>query len=149
MSRYDLDNIFRDLSKINEMTNPVRNLNKSFVNCNERMGLSSVSRYPKQLDNFNSVNALIESVRPNHQNTDTDPQLINLRKRTENKYNIKSESVQIGDSYNINIHNSFDEITKSGDEVAKGILKRLLENNTVANILGVVVAALITCIFNI
>ncbi|HIF9291673.1 TPA: hypothetical protein ACX6Q0_003724 [Photobacterium damselae] len=142
MSRYDLDNIFRDLSKINEMTNPVRNCNKSFVNCNERMGLSSVSRYSKQLDNFNSVNDVIESVRPNNQNTDTDPQLINLRKRTVNKYNIKSESVQIGDNNTTNIQNPFDKITKSGD------IKRLLENNTVANILGVVVAALIAYIFN-
>ncbi|PSV09922.1 hypothetical protein [Photobacterium leiognathi] len=135
MGRYDIENIFRDLSKINEMTNPVRNFSKNFVNCNERMGLPSVSRYLKQLDHFH--------VEPGP-DRDTAPQLINLRETTVNKYNIKSESVQIGDNNTINIQNSLDQTTKSGDEVANGILKKLLENNIVASILGAVVTVVVT-----
>ncbi|WP_305404367.1 hypothetical protein [Photobacterium leiognathi] len=141
MSKYDIDNIFRDLSKINEMTNPVRHFSKSFVNCNERIELSSVSRYSKQLDHFH--------VKPDP-DRDTAPQLINRRGITVNKFDIKSESVQIGDH---NIQNNtytisqlIGKVAESDDEEAKSLLKNLIENNTVASILGAGVTALINSI---
>lgn len=67
-----------------------------------------------------------------------------------NTFNIGSiagEQVQVGNNnsqiVNISIQSLVEEVVKSGDPVAKGLLKNLFENATVANIIGAGASALI------
>lgn len=71
-------------------------------------------------------------------------------KQSQSTYNIGSISgnqVQIGESnhmlVNISITELIDKVAKSGDPQAKSILKQLLENSTVASIVGAGASALL------
>jgi hypothetical protein len=66
---------------------------------------------------------------------------------TINIGSIAGEQVQVGNNnsqtVNISVQSLIDEIAKSGDSGAKDLLKNLLENATVASILGAGASALI------
>ncbi|MEZ9340030.1 hypothetical protein AB4176_19345 [Vibrio splendidus] len=148
MSKYDVDKIFRNLSTVNEITESLKKFNKSFVNYDEFMGLSSVSRIESPLDKLNqSVESFhrgydaIESVKMKSTLTESilgpniaiDPDLIKPRGTiVKNIYKIDSKAVQIGDG---NTQTSVEQVASSNDE-GISIARRSLN----ITIIGVIVA---------
>lgn len=148
MSKYDVDKIFRNLSTVNEITESLEKFNKSFVNYDEFMGLSSVSRIESPLDKLNqSVESFhrgydsIESVKMKSTLTESilgpniaiDPDLIKPRGTiVKNIYKIDSKAVQIGDG---NTQTSVEQVASSNDE-GISIARRSLN----ITIIGVIVA---------
>ncbi|KII79764.1 hypothetical protein [Vibrio renipiscarius] len=151
MSKYDVDKIFRNLSTVNGMTESLEKLNKSFVNYDEFMGLSSVSRIESPLVELNqSVESFhrgydaIELVKmkstfpesilgPDKPNIAIDPDLIKPRGTiVKNIYKIDSKAFQIGDG---NTQASVEQVASSSDE-GISIARRSLN----ITIIGVIVA---------
>lgn len=66
---------------------------------------------------------------------------------TFNIGSISGEQLQVGNNntqaITINVQKLVEEVAKSNDDEAKGLLKKLLENSTVANVIGVAASAFI------
>lgn len=144
MSKYDADKIFRNLSGVNKIMEPMNKaiepmvrLNKNFVNYDEFLGISKLCGDALQPDR-EFIALECEPITP------TRGRIVNTT------YNIDSKNVQIGD-YNtqnvtINIQELVEAIAESNDNEAKSMLKSFLENNTVASVVGAGVSGLIALI---
>ncbi|MFP5497081.1 MAG: hypothetical protein ACLGJE_13155 [Gammaproteobacteria bacterium] len=81
------------------------------------------------------------------ENMTAKPHLPTAHSSTYHIGSISGEQIQVGNdnsqTVNISIQNLADAISKSGDPVAKSALRNLLENNTVASILGAGASALL------
>lgn len=81
------------------------------------------------------------------ENLTAQPHAINTQSSTVNIGSITSEHVQVGNnnslSVNISVQNLVESVAKSGDQEAKSALRKLLENSTVASIVGAGSAALL------
>ncbi len=74
------------------------------------------------------------------QNTTAQPHLPSQNKSTFNIGSVSGDNVQVGNNNTLSVHVSIQQlaehIAKSGDEEAKSTLKALLENSTVAGLIG-------------
>ncbi|MGF0337893.1 hypothetical protein [Ectopseudomonas toyotomiensis] len=81
------------------------------------------------------------------ENLTAQPHTKNAQSSTFNIGSITGEQVQVGNnnsqSVNISIQNLVDAVARSGDQEAKSALRKLLENSTVASIVGAGAAALL------
>lgn len=161
MSKYDADKIVRNLSSVNKIMEPMNkfiepmaslnkimepmnktiepivSLNKNFVNYDELLGISKLSKFCGELDR-EFIALACEPITP------TRGRIVN------NTYNIDSKNVQIGDhntqNVTINVQKLVEAIAESNDHEAKSMLKSLLENSTVASVIGAGVSSLISLI---
>ena len=134
MSKYDADKIFRNLSSVNKITEPMGRLNKKFVNYDELLDIPKLFGGALQPDR-EFIALECEPITP------TRGRIVNTT------YNIDSKNVQIGDhntqNVTINIQKLVEAIAESNDNEAKNMLKSLLENSTVASVVGAGVSGLI------
>lgn len=147
MSKYDADKIVRNLSSVNKIMEPMNktiepivSLNENFVNYDELLGISKLSKLcgvALQPDR-EFIALACEPITP------TRGRIVN------NTYNIDSKNVQIGDhntqNVTINVQKLVEAIAESNDHEAKSMLKSLLENSTVASVIGAGVSSLISLI---
>ncbi len=82
------------------------------------------------------------------ENLTAQPHSTNALSSTFNIGSITGEQVQVGNNnsqaVNISVQNLVEAVAKSGDQEAKSTLRKLLENSTVASIVGAGAAALLT-----
>ena len=146
MSKYDADKIVRNLSSVNKIMEPMNkimepmaSLNKNFVNYDEFLGISKLCGVALQPDR-EFIALACEPITP------TRGRIVN---KTYN-INIDSKNVQIGDhntqNVTINVQKLVEAIAESNDHEAKSMLKSLLENSTVASVIGAGVSSLISLI---
>lgn len=80
-------------------------------------------------------------------NLTAQPHTTNTQSSTYNIGSINGEQVQVGNNnsqaVNISVQNLVEAVAKSGDQEAKSTLSKLLENSTVASIIGAGAAALL------
>ncbi|MNG16900.1 hypothetical protein D3C84_1008470 [compost metagenome] len=81
------------------------------------------------------------------ENLTAQPHTTNTQSSTFNIGSITGEQVQVGSNnsqtVNVSVQSLVESVAKSGDQEAKSALRKLLENSTVASIVGAGAAALL------